>query len=203
MSLSANALTTVAELEGELGVYPGSATALLERLIGAASDAIDAWCGHSLARAGVTETFVGNGRARLLLPRTPLSSVSTVTVDGVTLAAADYSIQNAASGYLVRALGEWPLGAQIAVTYTGGYATPAQVPGTYPTRSLPFQVEQACLMTCVSLYRARGRDPQLSSEALGDYTAAYRGANAAIGTGAGGIIPDAALPLLAPFRRVQ
>jgi hypothetical protein len=204
MALPTNALTTVALLETELALVPGSDTANLERLIGVASDAIEAWCGRSFFRTSTTDTVDGSGRARMLLPRTPLVAVTSVAdADGTVVASADYRVANAGAGTVERLAGSWLEGQRFTVAYNGGYATPAQVAlGTYTPRTLPYQLEAACILTCVALYRGRGRDSALASETLGDYAAVYRGANAAIGTGAGGIIPDAALPLLAPFRRV-
>jgi hypothetical protein len=63
-------------------------------------------------------------------------------------------------------------------------------------------LEEACLLTCVASYRARGRDQSIVSQSLLSASVTYAGStvNTGIGRG-GGIIPDNAVALLDLFRR--
>ncbi|WP_232293302.1 hypothetical protein [Stigmatella aurantiaca] len=64
----------------------------------------------------------------------------------------------------------------LAVTYTGGYVTPGQValdPLTGPV-TLPADVEEAAILEACALFRGRGRDADVSSESLGDWSVSYR-----------------------------
>ena len=62
----------------------------------------------------------------------------------------------------------------IYVEYTGGYS------------SIPYDVEQACLLLMASLYFSTSRDPGLQSEKLGDYAYAVKSG------GSSGIMSEAA-----------
>jgi len=138
-----------------------------------------------------------------------------VAVDSTTLDADSYEIEDADAGILQRDSGwnarnrDVPGAAggdivprtdkrRITVVYVGGYVLPNDSTGT---RNLPYDIEQACILTVTSLFRRRGSDRLVSSESLGDYSVSYRNPNSAIGLGAGGIIPDEAMPLLEPYRR--
>ena len=62
--------------------------------------------------------------------------------------------------------GGFSLGVQnIYIEYTGGYST------------IPYDLEQACLMLIASYYFGTRRDPGLSSEKLGDYAWAAKGSD--------------------------
>ena len=132
-------------------------------------------------------------QARLVLDLTPVASVASVVMpDGSTLSASDYELE--AGTYLYRASG-WPYTgrvrsgllydmpyvgterASIVVTYAGGWVTPAQATSNGwagPARSLPFDLEDACLQLCAGLFQGRGRDGAVQSESLGDYSVSYR-----------------------------
>lgn len=202
-------LTIAATVAAELGV--SAADLRLPRLISAASDAI---CRHLNRpsvhnQAGYVETVPGHGRPRLLLSLTPVLSVASIVMpDGSTLGASEYSIEDADLGILRRDAG-WPSTAlilpgmvqqdpvpgtekrSIVVTYTGGWVTPFQG----GTRTLPYDLEEACVQTVVDWYR-RGPDSRaIANEALGDYSVSY------FATLASSAIPVPALELLAPYRR--
>lgn len=226
MALVANALTTVATLAAELGIATPAASSAaeadLERRIAVASSAIEKYCGRTFARATVTEQVPGYGTQNLRLSRAPVLSVTSVELDGEPVPVEDYrtpSGTSAQAGFLERAKGTWewtalesksPAPEPLAgterplyeVVYVGGYVLPKDevLPGT--PRTLPYEVEEACLATCVAIYRAKGRDKSIISESVLSASVTYAGstANTAIGRGAGGIIPDDVLPLLAPYR---
>lgn len=209
------AFATLETLRDELGLADNSQDGRLERYDLQASAAIQAYCDREFRKEATTERLQGSGTQRLVLSRTPLVSIASVVIDGETIDADEYEIEDAAAGILYRENG-WPRldnvvagsisrdsmagtgKADIVVTYTGGYVLPNDTVGT---RNLPVELEQACILTVTSLFRGRGRDRAVASKATGDASISYRLPNQIIGVGAGGVIPDEAVGLLAKFRR--
>lgn len=206
MALDETALTTLATAKDELVTADDGSDARLERYIRTASATITAYLNRGPLHfaEGVYETLGGVGLPFLLLRRAPLVLLGSVAVDGVPwLADEQFSVASASAGILVAtddARG-WPSGARVEVTYSGGWVTPGQAVSGYLAQTLPEPIEHACLLSVVQLERARGQDPSLASESYGDASVSYAGRNVAIGRAMGGIIPDAALVLLAPYRR--
>lgn len=206
MALTTNALTTVATMETELGLTAASKTALLERLIAVASDAIEQFCNRKLYyTAAIAESVPGYGGNLLHLSRTPLVSIASIVIQGTTIDSDDYEIKNAAAGSVYKESGwDWtaPYAAGLAsparvpgseallydATYAGGWVTPGQV----GTRSLPYDLEQACIDTVVHLYRFRGRYINAKVEKEETSKASWEG----------GLIPKPAQAILKKYRRV-
>ncbi|MBL8924130.1 MAG: hypothetical protein JNJ54_35065 [Myxococcaceae bacterium] len=205
-------LTTLAAAADVLGV--SASDPKLPRLIGAASGAIRRYLNRPQLHYGaaIVEKLPGfKGQVRLYLGVAPLISVASVVMpDGSTLDPADYTVEDLDAAALYRAAG-WPYTGlcddggrlygevkAIVVTYAGGWVTPAQS----GTRNLPFEIEEACLLTVVSMYRSEPRDPSIASESLGDYSVAYQLPNSIIGVGQS-FIPHAAQSLLSTYRRLQ
>lgn len=183
MALPANALTVTATIETELGIAAGTQTALLERLIGVASDSIEKYCGRNFNRlALVNERYAGQGTEKLLVARTPIdvSVPPAVTLDGSTVDPASFYVQDAEQGILYRSAGwSWtaPIQSNVAspsqvpgleekvylVSYTGGY----YLPSAGGLRNLPYDLEQACIIAVVSTYRGRGKYQRLVEETDG------------------------------------
>jgi hypothetical protein len=149
-----------------------------------------------------------------VLPARPLVSIASIVVDGTTLAAADYSIEDAEAGVVFREGGwlrpdsivPWSVArdrmagtakADIVVTYTGGYV----LPGDSGTRTLPYDLEQACLMGVVAAYRQRGQDKNVASRGTGDASVGYRLPNAIIGVDSIGSLPSEALRILDAYKQ--
>lgn len=210
MALAANALTTLDTLRAELGLDEDvSKDALLERWINEASAALERHCGRKFQKASVTEKLKGTGTRELLLSRTPIVSITSVTLDEDVLDADDYEIEDAEVGILSRSNG-WPADEErcigiawtpipgtgernIAVAYVGGYV----LPNDAGTCTLPPDLERACIETVKSMSAAQLRDPAVSSEQLGDYSVTYRASS-----GGAGILPEAALALADAHRRI-
>lgn len=212
-------LTLAATAAEALGVSPSDPK--LPRLIGAASEAMAAYIGRRLHYgAAHVERLAGYvNQVRLYLGVTPVLTVAQVVLpDGsvLTEAADDFALEDGtvlyrAAGWpftgLVRAglLYDMPaVGTEkrgIVATYAGGWVTPAQAatPGwSGPVRSLPYELEEACLQTVASLFAKQGADQTISSESLGAYSVSYR-PNVIPG---GGLIPDAVMPTLDRYRRL-
>lgn len=93
-------------------------------------------------------------RKGLRLSRYPVTSVTSVVVDGTTLANTDYEIWGA-EGILVRLysdrMSSWT-GAKIVVTYVAGYAT------------VPDDLKHAAITLIAERYRVLSEDPALRRE---------------------------------------
>ena len=186
----------------------------LPRLIAVASDAIVAHLGRQLHYgASITEKVKGYGRPRITLDVTPIVSIASITLpDGTVIT--DYVRENDRAGLVFRRTC-WPSTAlsrgglppanapapgteepSIIAVYAGGWVTPAQNAATPAlTRTLPYDIEEACIQTVVGLYRGNGRDQDVASESLGAYSVSYRNPSA------GGVLPEKVLPLLQKYVR--
>lgn len=158
-TLASNALTTLEALRE----YLQSSTSLakhddlLRRLINSVSDAIEQECNRTFGAGSVTEAVTGTGRALLAVKKTPVTEITSVTVDDTLVAAADYSIYDANAGHLYKE-GGWSAPSDgvkknISVVYTGGYVLPKD-DATLTPRTLPYAVEQACLMWAMFMYKS-------------------------------------------------
>lgn len=198
-------LTTAQAAADLLGV--SAADARLQRLISAASEAIRRHIDRPQLHYGaaIVEKLAGYaGQVRLYLSTVPLISVASIVLpDGTTLDPAEYTVEDLPTAALYRAEG-WPFtglceggvlygeARTIVATYAGGWVTPAQS----GTRTLPYDIEEACLVTVSTMYRRP--DPSVASESLGDYSVTFKSA----GIDSGGL-PDAARSLLSTYRRLQ
>lgn len=165
--------------------------AYLENAIDVASDLIEQFCGRSFFKETGREDFLaGYGNRRLTVQKTPILTLTKIEfVDqqgSLTLIDSDgYEIEDADIGFIRRIAGwNWTVavGQEITptplpgderrafkVTYDCGFVTPEQV----GTRTLPFDLEDACVQLIVARFRARGRDPAVKSEKLMNWSTAY------------------------------
>jgi hypothetical protein len=216
--VAANAidLTTAATVAADLGV---ASSARIEALVTAASRAIARHCNRTFEKnAEITEYPASYGRPLLWLSRTPINSVASIEVFGAELEAAEFEVYDAEAGLVYRKNGQvWPKTVRsngrisltddqfigeagddgVTVVYSGGWVTPGQVVLSLLTpATLPEDVQEAAIITACALYKARGRDTDVSSEAIGDWSVSYF--DRAESTSA---IPPAAKALLAPYVR--
>lgn len=208
-------LTLPATVATELAGGVSAADPRLPRLIAVASQAIATYLGRRLHYgADINEKVKGYGRARIFVDVTPIVAITSITLgDGTVIT--DFVRENDNAGMIYRRAC-WPSTAlsrgglppanepapgteepSITVVYNGGWVTPAQG----GTRTLPYDIEEACIQTVVGLYRGGGREKNIASEQLGAYSVSFRTPNSMAGVGVGGIIPDEVLPLLAQYRR--
>jgi len=187
MGVAANALTALATVKTELGISASTDDAYLERLINAASDFIERYCSRQFQRASVTEKVQGYGDSFLRLGRRPIDTAVaiTITLDGAAVDSISYEVHDAEAGLLIGKSGwadttslfEGPAwdghaGSErklYSVTYTGGYV----LPGDGGTRTLPYDLEDACVGLVVSRYRSRGQDQRIKSESLLSYSVTF------------------------------
>jgi hypothetical protein len=212
LALSSNALTTVAAVCAELSLeVPASGSAEeadLERRIAAASDAIARYCSRVFGQAERTERMEGFGGDVLFLRHAPVTEVSAITLDGEEVSLDEVESPpaegDAEAGLARRLDGCWESTCgrrSYSVTYTAGWVLPKDATNDNQ-RTLPYDVEHACILTVVADYLAKGRDQAIVSESVLSASVTYAGSqtNSAIGRGAGGIIPDNAAALLSHYR---
>lgn len=162
---SSTRLTTLDAVKADLGLSGSANDDALGALIDQFSDAIAAWCGRTFGAATVRETQDISrlcDRRSILLERWPVIAVTSITVAGDALASDAY-VLDAAKGELLHR-GEstrftlWPVGETIVV-YSTGYALPDD-----DDRTLPHDIERACILMVRSAWTSMGRDPALRSE---------------------------------------
>ena len=162
MELSGNALTTLLQVQTHLSVTDSAENPELTWLINVASGQLEAECNRSFGKATYTaEKYTGNGRRLLALRQYPVLEVSAITVDEALVT--DFFIDNAA-GLLFRETA-WDTNSAISVNYDAGYVLPKDATTENP-RTLPYELEVACVLLVGQLYNQRGSE-HLSAEAVG------------------------------------
>jgi hypothetical protein len=210
MSLNPNALTDYATTKARLRLGNDNDQPLIEQLINEASAALERFTYRSLSYAPVvTEVLPLKGGPYLLLSRTPVVSIASITLDTLgLLPATEYAIDDSAAGIIYRDV-NWPWSAQLrpdlnfqrdqqpgtekkntTVVYAGGYVTGPQASAQL-LRTLPSDLERACLLTVVSYYREATRDPNIKQETVGKASRTY----------AGGDLPEQAKELALRYAR--
>jgi hypothetical protein len=208
-------LTTSVAVALELGISPSDLR--VPRLIAVASAAIKAYLDRGDLHYGErTEKIKGYGTRLIVVKCAPIDTITAIVIDGQTLDAPTYEVEESSTGIIARIGGVWPFtgfdrasvaggvvagteSPSIRVTYKCGWVTPNQASSAGwagPARSLPFEIEEACVQTVVALYRRGGEDREVQSERLGDYSATY------LAPGIGGLLSNHALAALAPHRRL-
>lgn len=120
---AATPMVSLDDAKAHLNITSTASDDELRRMLAAAQDVGETHTGRVFARRTVVETRDSPAAAGgLLLTRVPVQSVTTVTVDGTTLAAADYRV-DPAGGVVHHRSGSWP-GEQVTVTYVAGPASP-------------------------------------------------------------------------------
>lgn len=134
-----------------------------------ASAVIKNYCNQDIEQVSDDTILVdGTGSPKLFLPELPVSSITSVKIDGVLLDPTCYAL--AENGVLWRKYGKWTVGAQnIEVTYTHGYA------------SIPEDVKGVCYRSASRLYQAQLKAKRqdfvsgLQSVSVGDWSETYEG----------------------------
>lgn len=224
MALSASALCTLDDLKTELGLSGSSEDTRLERLIEAASDAISRYCARSFHyEAARVDDMKGYGSVLMHLPKTPVIEIASIVFDpdgaNETLDADEYRIDNAAQGRIYREGGwQWTAAMERAillhplpgteaslyrVTYECGYVTANQVDLDEDLeRTLPDDLEDACLQLAALRYRWKPRDPAVAGESLMSWSAQYRGGSSGAERGTAAAMPAEVAGILDAYRRV-
>jgi hypothetical protein len=188
------ALTDLHSVQLELGLTGVAEAPYLKGQIAQASAAIVSWCGRAFAQETVREVWRPEGCLQSLsLARFPVTNIASVVEDGTTLASTDYEV-DAESGLLWRLSSDerttWRA-RKITVQYTGGYILPDAA-----NRTLPHDVQRACILMVTAAWLAKGRDPMLRSESAQDVgQVSYLDPRAGMES-----MPPQAAALLQPYR---
>lgn len=184
---TAQDLVSLSQAKSFLRITDSSQDTEISFLISSASLAIANYLQRDLPSAVRSETRDGNGKQLMMLLNFPITAVSSVLINGVSIPA---STGFNTSGYyydkdtLYLRGYYFQKGQQnIQISYTAGLAT------------VPPPVQQACLYTLKGMYDAQDVDQNITSESVpGAYSASYN-------TDGIGDIPSGAANLLSPFRR--
>ena len=181
-------LVTTADVLSAWSDFGNLSTTEQAALVSVASAAVEAYCDRTFTAATYTDRIDGTNQPSVWLKVTPITSVTSVTLDGAAITASDYSLDTV-TGQLWRGSwgsGEpsqracWPSGVgNLVVVYVAGYAT------------IPDLVKRATILTVKRISEADSGG--LTMERLGDYS--YTLADG------GHIIPDPAKMMLRPFLR--
>lgn len=182
MTLIPGALTTLTAVRNKLRLTDFSQDVILEDLINEVSDTFVEVCGRKFHyEAGIVEKVKGQGTTLIVVNRTPIISIASITVNGTVLDASGYSIDNAEAGTIFRGTGwtwtnrfaagvtydAYPGSEEksIAVTYTGGWVTPAQAAADLTlTRNMTYALERLCIDAVVASYRDFGVNQSITVE---------------------------------------
>ena len=144
---------------------------IVSMLISSCSTSIQNWIGYQLASQNYTKTFNGIGGHRMSIPDRPVTAVSSVTVDGITIPPA---VVPTTPGYLfdtkylyVTKAGNWSNGQfstdqfvrgvqNVTVSYTAGFA------------QIPADIQNACMMWVAQNFEMIGLNPALKKLRAGD-----------------------------------
>ena len=154
-------LTTLANVKPWLNIASGTDDTLLSRLISASSDFIQTWLNRQIAQAAYTETRDGTGGTKLMFANYPVTAVSSVVIDGVTIPP---STSPSMPGYVfsqtvlsLRGSYVFTYDVQnVQIAYTAGFVT------------TPTEIEQACIELVSLRYRERSRIGQASKGLAGE-----------------------------------
>lgn len=174
-------LCQIADVKTYLGITNATEDANLTALIAAASAWIENYCNRVFSQATYTETRNGNNARGIYLYQSPITAVSSVTVDGVSIPAAassrnfgfvfdDETVYIQPGIFIAPIVVSGPFGLpdrfergvqNVTVTYTAGYAV------------IPADLVQACVELVV-WKRAKASRLDKTSETLGtQQTQAY------------------------------
>ena len=199
MTLSKQALTTVVSVKTYIGLDLEDDTQdeAIEQLISSASAYIAGKCNRVFGKVTATEKLTGSGRQKILLNNYPITEVTAVVVDGITLIASEYEILSE-EGELLRIESNWPAPGRnnpvyypfppetalrtdngekrnISVSYTAGYVLPWQENLTATPiveSTLPYDLEMACIKMVAADINRKGSEHE-KSEGLGPLQSAF------------------------------
>jgi hypothetical protein len=192
-SLAANALTTIDAVRALLDVAEyGPERDRIIRAINAASAEIEHFCGREFGLAeDVVEYIPGHGGLHITVRRPPIQSITSISYNGSALTAdVDYVVQYATAGVIrlipcaacndytavggltfdtISGTGLATASSGYTVTYDGGYVLPRDATISTP-RTLPYDLEAACISVALGLYHAQKTDPHVMAYSIMGYS---------------------------------
>jgi hypothetical protein len=205
VAASPTGLTILATVKSDLGITGSTEDTYLTSMIARVSPQICAYLNvvsatdgtRTLGRETLIETFrEGRNRDYLILSRYPVTSITSVVEDGVTLGGTEYEVEGN-TGLLSR-LDEdgeqivWPGGLKVVVTYIAGWLLPDS-----GSRNLPADIEAAAISLIKTARSARTRDPMAKRIEIPDVQTTDYWVG---GIGKPGELPADVMALLGPYR---
>jgi len=176
--MPARAYVELADMKAWLAEAGVERDSEIQRAIEVASQMVERWCGRDFASDTVTEQLIGNGAFYIFPARTPITAVSSVTIDGQAI-----PFRFDIMGIKRTDGGRFGIHDTVVVTYTGGYDV------------IPDDVVHATKITAQAVLGAPATDPNLAYEnaaGFGAFSYAPQGP---------GALPRAAMTLLEGVRR--
>lgn len=192
-SASTKLLTQLSTLKRELDLEDDDSNdPYLSDLIDQATAFIENYTERVWAKETVVETrgSLHPQQPWMTLTRTPILSIAQVSLSGSTISSTTYTIEDPDAGLVFRETGwtrtqiydfaitrtptnytrkEW------SFTYTAGYVTPC-MSSTEGVRTLPFDVERACIDLCKWRFNQRGDfNPAIKRQRTADSSEEYFG----------------------------
>lgn len=186
-------LTLLATVKDRLGITVSTYDTRLAQIIKRVSDAIANACNRVFAEETVKETlFIDKSIEAIILARAPATSITSVVVDGTTVDTDEYTVEEE-TGKLLRLdtsgnLTTWSPG-KTEITYVGGYELLA---------TLPYDIEEACLVMVSHAWSAGSRDPMAKRIEIPDVQTVDYWVGSVSDPGQ---FPSAVETLIAPYRR--
>ncbi len=202
-------LTSLEYIKTELNITDQNSDLELRRFINQASSFIPSYTNRVFCRETVTETLGANGDVLLILERTPIVSINAISMDGTTIGATTFSIEDADAGFLFRDVGWqdtqiWRSNLTLipthrfkkrwSVSYTAGYVCHESTHSGDP--NIPADIERAATDLVKSWYLSREQDSNVKRERTGDASETRFDNKESAG------LPPGVMRLLAPYRRL-
>jgi hypothetical protein len=159
-------LVSLADVKAYLGGdLQSNDDGVLARLISAASVFFVSACARPILQQSYNELYDGKGNGRLYLRQTPVTGVSSLSIDNIPVPQATVPGEPGwrLNGNVILLFGHWFHRGliNVAVTYTAGYATP------------PADVAEAVMELVGLRYRGRDRLGKISEAIGGMATTSY------------------------------
>jgi hypothetical protein len=184
-----------------------------------ATSLVEGYVGYPLRRQVYEETVGGYGGNELLVGRSPLLAIESITYAGELVDPASYDFNSA--GLIYRELG-WPWTAGLeydlmphvipkseartyTVVYESGFCVNGSTADGWLTTGepVPADIETAIAITASFVCGTVGRDPTVTSKKIGDLLYTYQTGGQFSPTGNPSVgIPDIVKGVLAPWRRI-
>lgn len=187
-------LVDLATVKLELGITDTGSDTILDPIITQCSKAIARYCRRQFIEQNVTQTFfpdvsrhhrLTSKSNAIVLSRKPISSITTITLDGNAIDAAHVRIISK-EGMLYRLTDDeyvtgWDITKLLEIVYIGGYA------------SIPEDIQRAAILWIKEFFIGIEDDPRVKSE--NNYNVASFSYFSALGT-----MPEGVVGLLSTYR---
>lgn len=192
VAAAATDLTILATVKTELNISGSGDDTFLNTLIDQASAFIRKYTGRIFERQTLTETLPGTGFVDLYPTRTPIVSITSITLNGTLLSSDEYTLNDADMGQIIRhddadvpSAVVWPFSSRpssglsqhiqwgsfannISIVYVAGFLLPGE-----DNRTLPEDLERACIELVKMFFEKRSSDPSVRFEKIGDAAQAF------------------------------